>query len=168
MSYDLFVEQFPELGWKETRSVTVLPMNSYGLPVDEYGLVEAYCSDKDCDCRRVFLNIASRKKEEIIAVVTYGWETEAFYQKWFGGIDNEISRQAVKEMVGLGLNAASPQSKYANAALKLVEDLLQDPNYVARLKRHYQMFKEKVDPKHFRKRNQASKVTAKPKRQRSR
>jgi hypothetical protein len=91
MSYDLFVKQFPELGWKETRSATVVPMNTYGLPVDEYGLIEAYCSDKDCDCRRVFLNIASRKKEEIIAVVTYGWETEVFYQKWIGGIDNPIN-----------------------------------------------------------------------------
>jgi hypothetical protein len=49
-----------------------------------------------------------------------------------------------------------------------VEELLQDPNYVARLKRHYQMFKEKVDPKHFRKHDEASKDTAKPKRQRSR
>ena len=168
MSYDLFVERFPELGWKETRSTTVFANNSYGLPADEYGLIEAYCSDKDCDCRRVFLNIASRKKEEIIAVVTYGWETEAFYQKWFGGIDNEMSRMAVKEMVGLGLNSASLQSKYKHAALKLVEDLLQDPNYVTRIKHHYQMFKEKVDPKHFRKLDKALKVTAKPKRQSSR
>ncbi len=145
MTYDLFVEKFPELGWKETRSATVFPSNSYELPADEYGLIEAYCSDKNCDCQRVFLNIASRKKQEIIAVVTYGWETEAFYQKWFGGGDSEMSRMAVKEMVGLGLNFGSPQSKYAKAALKLVENVLQDPYYVERIKRHYKMFKEAVD-----------------------
>jgi hypothetical protein len=147
MSYDLFVEKFPKLGWKETRSVTVPPLNPYGLPADEYGLLEAYCSDEDCDCRRVFLNIASRKGEKIIAVVTYGWETESFYRKWFGGGDSEISRMAVKEMTGLGLNSASHQSKFAPAALKLVNELLQDQNYVARLKRHYKMFKGTVDRK---------------------
>ncbi len=167
MSYTLFVEHFPNLGWKETRSATVFPLNRYGLPADEYGLIEAYCDDEDCDCRRVFLNVASRKKQEIIATITYGWETEAFYRKWFGGGDSEMSRMAVKEMVGLGLNSASPQSKYANAALKLVEELLQDPDYVTRLKRHYQIFKEKVDPKHFRKRDNLSKTAIKSKRPRN-
>ena len=61
MSYDLFVERFPELGWKETRSATVFPMNAYGLPVDEYGLIEAYCSDKDCDCKRAEASIGTAK-----------------------------------------------------------------------------------------------------------
>ena len=145
MAYTLFVERFGELGRKETRSATVFANNTYGLPVDEYGLLEAYCDDENCDCRRVFLNIASRKREEIIAVVTYGWESESYYRKWFGGGDSEFSRMAVKEMTGLGLNSASQQSKFAPAALELVRDLLQDKNYVARIKRHYKMFKETVD-----------------------
>jgi hypothetical protein len=144
MAYELFIERFGKLGWKETRSATVFENNSYGLPADEYGLLESYCDDENCDCRRVFLNIASRKNDEIIAVVTYGWETEAFYRKWFGGSDTGYSRTAAKEMTGLGLNSASPQSKFAPAALKLVRDLLQDQNYVARIKRHYKMFKETV------------------------
>ncbi len=145
MGYEPFIERFGELGWKETRSATVFENNQYGLPPDQYGLLEAYCNDENCDCRRVFFNIASRKRNEIIAVVTYGWETEAFYRKWFGG--SESSCIAVKEMTGLGLNSASQQSKFAPAALKLVKELLQDPNYVARIKRHYKMFKETVDGK---------------------
>lgn len=147
MPYEPFIERFGELGWKETRSATVFENNKYGLPADQYGLIEAYCDDENCDCRRVFLNIVSRKRDEIIAVVTYGWETEAFYRKWFGGSDSENSRTAVKEMTGLGLNSASQQSKFALGAPKLVEELLQDPNYVARIKRHYRMFKETVDGK---------------------
>lgn len=145
MSYEPFSERFGELAWKETRTVTVFAGTEYGLPADEYGLLEAYCNDKKCDCRRVFFNIAARKRNEIIAVVTYGWETEAFYRKWFGGGDDKMSRMAVKEMTGLGLNSASHQSKFAPAALELVKDVLQDPNYVARIKRHYKMFKETVD-----------------------
>lgn len=81
----------------------------------------------------------------MIAVITYGWETESYYQKWFGGGDTQYSRMAVKEMIGLGLNPASLQSKFAPAALELVRDILQDKNYVARIKRHYKMFKETVD-----------------------
>jgi hypothetical protein len=145
MAYELFMERFRELGKKETRSATVFENNPYGLPVDEYGLLEAYCDDEDCDCRRVFLNFVSRKRDEIIAVVTYGWEDKAFYRKWFGGSDSEAAREAVREMTGLGLNSASRQSKFAPAALRLVKDLLQDPNYVARIKRHYKQFKETVD-----------------------
>jgi len=89
MSYAPFIEKFGELGWKETRSATVFENNPYGLPADEYGLLESYCDEEDCDCRRVFFNVAARKRDEIIAVVTYGWETEAFYRKWFGGSDTD-------------------------------------------------------------------------------
>ena len=68
MAFELFIERFSELGRKETRSTTVFANNPYGLPADEYGLIEAYCDDENCDCRRVFFNIASRKRKEIIAV----------------------------------------------------------------------------------------------------
>jgi hypothetical protein len=147
MPYEPFIERFGELGKKETRSAAVFANNPYGLPADEYGLIEAYCNDENCDCRRVFFNIASRKRDEIIAVVTYGWEAESYYRKWFGGADTKSSRIAVKEMTGLGLNSASHQSIFAPAALKLVAELLKDANYLARIKRHYKMFKETVDGK---------------------
>ncbi len=48
-------------------------------------------------------------------------------------------------------NSASHQSELAPALLEKVRDvLLTDPEYIARLKQHYRMFKEKVDPQHFR------------------
>jgi hypothetical protein len=150
MPYAPFIEQFGEFGWKETRNFTVFENNPYGLPPDQYGLIEAYCDDKGCDCRRVFFNVAARKRDDIVAVVSYGWEDEAFYRKWFGGGDDEYTNRAVNDMTGLALNLASPQSELAPAIMALVKDVLQDPNYAARIKRHYRMFKEKVDPKHFR------------------
>lgn len=170
MPYEPFYERFRELALRETRSFTVDDGNYLGLPGDEYALLEAYCNDKNCDCQRVFFNIASRKQQRIVAVVTYGWESEAFYRKWYGGKDDELARMVVGEMMGLGLNSESPQSEIAPALLAPVRDiLLDDPAYVDRLKRHYRIFKEKVDPKHFRKSDAVKRVVAeKPKSKRRR
>jgi hypothetical protein len=126
--------------------------------------LEAYCNDENCDCRRVFFNVASRERQAIVAVVTFGWEDESFYHKWFGDRNDELARMAIAEMVGLGLNSASPQSDIAPALLAPIREVLQDPVYVARLKQHYRIFKEKVDPKHFGKTSAAKRVdVSKPK-----
>jgi hypothetical protein len=148
MPYEPFHEQFGELALRETRSFTITG-NHPRLPADEYALLEAYCNDRNCDCRRVFFNVASKKQQKIVAVVTFGWESEAFYRKWYGGEDDELTRMVVSEMMGLGLNSGSPQSEIAPALLAPIREILLDPAYVARLKRHYRVFKEKVDPKHF-------------------
>jgi hypothetical protein len=148
MSYEPFHERFPDLAARETRSFTILEGHPT-LPADEYALLEAYCNDIDCDCGRVFFNVVSKKRMAIMAVVTFGWESEAFYRKWYGETDEELARMVVGEMMGLGLNSASPQSKIAPALLAPIREVLLDPDYVARLKRHYRIFKEKVDPKHF-------------------
>lgn len=164
MPYEPFYERFRDLALSETRSFTVDEGNYPGVPADEYALLEAYCNDKNCDCQRVFFNVASRNQERIVAVVTYGWESEAFYRKWYGGKDDDLARMVVSEMMGLGLNSASPQSHIAPALLAPIRDILLDPAYVARLKRHYQIFKEKTDPKNFRKTDVEKRVDAvKPK-----
>jgi hypothetical protein len=148
MPYEPMHERFRELALRETRSFTIAG-NHPRLSADEYALLEAYCNDKNCDCRRVVFNVVSRKHQAIMAVVTFGWEDESFYRKWCGGEDDELGRMVIDEMMGLGLNSASPQSDIAPALLAPIREVLQDPAYVARLKRHYQIFKEKVDPKHF-------------------
>jgi len=146
MPYQPFYEVFQELAWKETRSFTIFE-NHPTLPADEYGLIELYCNDDNCDCQRVMFNVASKKRNEFVAVIAYGWEEADFYRKWMKRDDPET----VQEMQGSILNLMSPQSELAPALLELVRDLiLKDQAYVARLKRHYQMFKEKVDSKHFR------------------
>jgi hypothetical protein len=160
MSYEPFVERFGELAWKETRSVTLGADNHFGLPADDYGLMELYCNDENCDCRRVMFDVLSRKRDQSVAVIAYGWENATFYQNWFGGTDSPNARMAVNEMTGLNLNSASQQSELAPAILEMVRWLLTDSAYVARLKRHYQIFKEGVDPKHFRKSSSPKEMTA--------
>jgi len=152
MPYEPFYERFRDLALRETRSFTVDDGNYSGLPADEYALLETYCNDENCDCQRVLFNVASRKRQKIVAVVTYGWENEAFYRKWYGGKDDNLARMVISEMMGVGLNSASLQSEIAPALLAPIRDiLLDDPAYVQRLKHHYQLFKDIVDPKHFRK-----------------
>ena len=66
----------------------------------EYALVEAFCNDKDCDCRRVMFNFVTPENHKTVAAIAYGWETEKFYTKWFG----EINRNMIKSMQGSILN----------------------------------------------------------------
>jgi hypothetical protein len=145
MSYEPFYEQFGDLAWKETRSMKFI--KDPRLAGDEFGFLELYCNDENCDCRRVMFDVLSKNRQKTVAVIAYGWESREFYAKWYRQNDPEI----IQQMQGPILNPGSHQSELASALLEKVREvLLTDPAYVARIKRHYQMFKEKVDPKHFR------------------
>jgi len=139
MPYTLFQTYFPDIAERETRCITMLD-NSV-LPVGSYGLLEMYCDDPGCDCRRVFLSVISSVTKQIEAVIAYGWESSQFYAKWFGDNDPDI----IKELKGPILNLSSPQGKLAPAILKVVEELiLQDQVYIERLKTHYKLFRGRV------------------------
>lgn len=125
-----FYKLFPEVAGKETRVLTTFGHG--GLPADSYGLLEFYCPDPDCDCRRVLLNVVSEKHLErgFLASISYGFDRDA-------------------EMAGPFLDPMNPQSEYAEMLLEHVEVALSDPRYVARLERHYAMVKEAAaDPTH--------------------
>jgi hypothetical protein len=50
------------------------------------------------------------------------------------------------ELIGPILNPGSPRTELAPAILELVKSaLLQDPAYVERIKRHYRLFRQKID-----------------------
>jgi hypothetical protein len=143
MFYQPFPELFPEIAEKETRVLVILK-NHPELPADEYALIESYCNEPGCDCRRVFLNVASKRRQKIEAVITFGWESKKFYAKWLGFDDPGV----LKELKGPALNSTSPQSELAPALLRQIATyVLQDKNYVERLKRHYHMFKEALGDK---------------------
>ena len=144
MSYESFYERFRELALRETRSITI--SKNPLLPDDEYGFLEMYCNDEACDCRRVMFTVASAKHHNFLAVIAYGWESKAFYEKWYRRKDPDV----IRELQGPILNPMSEQSALAPALLVLVrKTLLKDPAYIERLKRHYRIFKETVDPEHF-------------------
>jgi hypothetical protein len=115
-----FVRLFPQQAANETR---VLTTRRYpGLPDDEYGLLESYCPDLRCNRRRVMLNVVGRWRRAILATVSYGFDRDA-------------------AMAGPFLDPLNPQSTYADTLLGLVEEVLEDPAYVARLQAHYHRVK---------------------------
>jgi len=145
MPYTSFYHYFREIAQSETRSLTILREDDI-VPQGDYALMEMYCDDINCDCRRVFLDVYDWKRGKSMAYIAYGWESKEFYRNWFGN-DNPV---VIRDLKGPVLNDSSPQTNYAPAFLQLVKDvILSDPAYIERLKRHYQIFKEKVDPKHF-------------------
>jgi hypothetical protein len=76
---------------------------------------------------------------KIWATISYGWESLDFYEKWGGAANDPL------EVKGPYLDPLNPQSKYSTALLNLFQFLIQSPDYVERLKRHYQMFRESVE-----------------------
>ena len=73
-----FHDFYPELAEAETRHAILMePTN--GLPGDTYALVELYCNEPGCDCRRVMLMVVAKKRGPL-AVISYGWESLEFYE----------------------------------------------------------------------------------------
>ena len=140
MQFVSFEEYFPEIAKRETREIVI--NRSSGTLSGGYGLLEMYCTDPECDCRRVMFNIVSEKEKSTVAVIGYGWENEKFYEKWYGEKSNSI----IKELKGASLNSASRQTKYAPELLDVIKNgVLKDEDYVVRLKKHYKIFKQKLE-----------------------
>lgn len=138
MHFAPFFETHPHLAAKETRALTVTDESLLTIPPGTYGLVEFYCADPKCDCRRVMLHIFPERENRCLAVINYGWESYKFYEKWLRMKD----RKTILELRGPCLNATSPQSPYASEFLKIVRDLvLKDRDYINRIKRHYDLVK---------------------------
>jgi len=140
MFMELFQERCPEVANRERRSIIV--RGDDRLPDGHYGFFESYCNEAGCDCRRVFLTVLSTDHEGVLATITYGWESRAFYRRWMGRLHDE---EDVDELKGPVLAPMTLQSDLAPALLELFEEKIMDPEYEERLARHYRMFKEIVN-----------------------
>jgi hypothetical protein len=142
MPFRFFHDLFPEVAEQETRSFMVFPESDSPLPVGEYGFLEMFWDEHRCDCRRVFFFVMSSLRQDVEAVVAWGWEDKAFYKKWMRyGTDRDAAH-----LKGPILNPGSPATQLAPAIPELVRNvLLQDPDYIERVKRHYKMFRDKID-----------------------
>ena len=83
-----FLERFPEVGPRETRSVTVPP--NADLPAGVSGFFEPFCNEPGCDCPRVTILVLRPETgwNKVWASISYGWESKDFYRKW-GGLGND-------------------------------------------------------------------------------
>ena len=155
MSFAMFHDLVPDVADQETRTITVMKGNEYNLPPDDYALIEMYCNDRNCDCRKVFLVVISRKLGDAVARISYAWESLDYYANWFFGKNSSYvslskeDKEMVRENAGTHLAEIGPQSKIASAILRLVkETVLRDSRYVERIKRHYRMFRDKVEERY--------------------
>lgn len=143
MPFAMFHDLVPDIGMRETRSVNVLSDSEGGLPPDDYGLLEMYCNEKGCDCRRVYLSIFTRSTAKLDAHITWGWESPAFYRK---SLSMPLTAKDIAQLTGPALAIGQPQSELAPGLLAMVRDLLaNDEDYRERIKRHYAMVRAKVD-----------------------
>ena len=144
MSFRMFHEICQEVAFRETRSIALSDNFGYDLPADDYAFLEMYCSEAGCDCRRVYFQvIAMSNPSVVLAVISWGWETLAFYRKWghYPG-----AGQDAKMMKGPVLALLNKQSALAPALLELAKGmLLSSPEYVERIKRHYALFRGKIE-----------------------
>lgn len=141
MPYVFFHEYFPEVASLETRSITImLSANEFGLPASEYTFIEQFCDE--CDCKRVMFYVVQNQSQNPVAVINWGWGSKQFYEKWLG-FKNDI---LVNEMMGAELNSMSIQSPIANNILGLFKNiLLKDKNYLARVQKHYELTRSKIN-----------------------
>jgi hypothetical protein len=131
-----FIQRFTELGTRETRTITTAGLQ--GLPADEYALLELYCDEAGCDCRRVVIEVIARRTGDVLAIINYGWESREFYEKKLG------SDEYAREVVGASLDPLNRQSRHAPILLAMFRDVVKDRAYKERLAQHYRMFKETV------------------------
>ncbi len=69
----------------------------------------------------------------LVAILNYGWESTAFYEKWMGHKENEDS---FPSMNGVTIDLSSPNLVSEEGILGLFNALLNDM-WIAKFKRHY-------------------------------
>ncbi|MCL6639258.1 MAG: hypothetical protein K6T80_06205 [Firmicutes bacterium] len=74
-----FYEVCPNAG-EEMRVISV--RNHPRLPDGDYGLIDSFCADPDCDCRVIYIFVISESRPGVLASITFGWEPLEFYRKW--------------------------------------------------------------------------------------
>ena len=131
-----FALRCPEIAERETRSISVL--RDEAVPIGDYVLIEYYCGDPRCDCRRVLLQVIEQHQPAaVLASISFGWAPFAYYARVLN------SRSLAKNMTGPSLDPLLPQSEYAEALFELVCMLcLENRDFVQRLQNHYAAFRK--------------------------
>lgn len=119
MIFSSFFEEFPELVESEFRNIFVFGNDSYKyIPPGNYAFLELFCPDLDCDCRKVIINIVSVNPTKVWAVLNYGWESEEYYQTWWG-----TSHKHYKPMSGITFDPPT-KDPLKNEFLTVFQDIL--------------------------------------------
>ncbi len=109
-----------------------------------FDLIDYYCQNPGCNCHKVSIVIVDITPEsfpKICATIMYGWKSKTFYRKV--GFDPQTAEGLTRGC----LDPEGPQSEHAVEFLELFSFLIQDPNFVDRLKNRYELFRSEVTSK---------------------
>ena len=141
MPMSLFRSRCPKEAARATFGFVLPPGGT--LPPGEYEMVEWYCDDPGCDCRRAFLQVVPRGQPgPIFASINFGWETRAFYKAKM-----PYDPDAPKEITAGSLDPINPQSPLAPAILDIFHQVVAEGELAGHLKRHCEMFKTTLPTK---------------------
>lgn len=133
-------EMYPEIAPYETRSIKIIDDNEL-VPKGDYGYIEMFCDEPNCNCRRTIIRVMNDKGESM-ALIGFGWGTKAQYRKWFG---SPMPNSMYKGMRGPCHHDGTMPSKYAEYFLDFFKNILmKDKNYIERIKKHYRMVRKYI------------------------
>ncbi len=153
-----FFSRCPETAVRETRELYLPPSEDASAddasPQGRFLLVEWYCENPKCDCRRVLLGVCRDvpkvNPDETVLMINFGWESPEFYMRWRKGDPTDPRDvEFAREMAGATVDSfAGPRPDAEGMQLfEIVKRfVLSDLTYVARLARHYAEFRAKVKP----------------------
>lgn len=122
---------FPDIAEKENRAFWANGRAPF--KDDPYQLIEFYCQDPKCDCNRVIVAVTDIQKPKAGTILSVGF---AFDRK-----DPDA---------GPYIDPLNPATKEGRAFYPMIKDMLEtDLDYVTRLKRHYNLVKDKVKSPDF-------------------
>src|SRR5258706_5495879 len=121
MEFIPFYSKYRDIALEETRQITV-NASDLGVPLGPYDLVESYCIDDTCDCRKVMINLIEvNPPNRILATIGYGWESLKFYTEWMFG-----EKKIAKDLAGAYLEPGGFQSQYSQNFLEIFKIRLTD------------------------------------------
>lgn len=99
------------------------------LPDGSYAMVDTYCTDLGCDCRKTMILVHLDQRH--VSTIHFGWESPAFYARWYGrALDDRT----------LAIDLNSPDRVPPGAMLAFFGALL-DARYIEHLRSQYARFR---------------------------
>ena len=141
MPMEPFDELHRVIALSEMRVCEAPHLLERALPT-KYFLREWYCTEPDCDCRRVLVQFLGDAPDAgIAASINFGWEKPSYYKTWSSFPD------LWQEMAGATLEPFAEQGPDAELFLLIFQTkIMSDPEIVAAFRRHYQLVKDNLKP----------------------
>jgi len=135
MPFTPFADICPQIARRETRSLEIT--GGPKIPGSTYTFYVNYCDNPYCDCKCVVIEVESQSSPaNILAVLTYGWETADFYAELLLDELHTIPESGVQ------VNSDGKRSRHADVLRDIFEDYISNnPDYVTVLQSHYDAVK---------------------------